>query len=666
MITITYTVANYYIFDSNFFINLHEVLQEPIFEMISKSLHDLDGTAYVTDKVLDEIKTLRYDRSRTVNDELIRFFKVEKIDPDQVDALEARIGKERSPQKTDLSLMVLSDRLGRDGTSLLISDDYKIHTTQEQFGLHFKVMSPSAFFLDASNKVTEGFSRSTYRRLYRQIRRKEMEYMLSRRDTYNLEPKISWLVDNLLGTGSDAQSEDQSRIVSVTENEEVDLAPVYRYVDGEKVRPAKLAPFKGILPHLDFLKETKGTDEEVRILVDNGEFKDALQVVHTASSRLRRHLQEAAIKIDQTDGLKLKQIFAHFLAHYDFMMGFLSLSEGNLLLAEECLDEAAFCALITRDNDDIVKASYIKALIYFSMEDYNEAREQFTTTERLARTLGILDMEFRGAFGKSITAFLTGRKDIADEAIKDVHKMIEEMGMDGTEALMVFADQLYNFGRAAVALAVYNDALESALEWGQADMLQHIEEAIEECHITLKDHGILTNIDLERLIDKANDMAVTCRDAYFKEILTIAQKEVDEMQPLTVQVSDWTTGKDLPAIYKGWFEVVRFVPVREPSDGEQTSDIMHTLVLGHIHGVGTLGIYMKGSEAHTGVERFMARLKDEGEFKILDAPANYRRRYGVRGVVGPKDPSNIEFKRQMAGPMTGKDNVKTTMWSRPS
>jgi hypothetical protein len=197
-------------------------------------------------------------------------------------------------------------------------------------------------------------------------------------------------------------------------------------------------------------------------------------------------------------------------------------------------------------------------------------------------------------------------------------------------------------------------------------MLQHIEDAIEECHITLKDHGILTNIDLERLIDKANDMAVTCRDAYFKEILQIAQKEVEEMKPLTVLVPDWTAGKDLPKMYQGWFEVVRFIPVREPSDGDQTSELMHTLVLGHIHGVGTMGIYLKGAESHTGVERFAVRLKDEGQFKILDAPANYRRRYGVRGVVGPKDPNNIEFKRQMTGPVTGKENVTTKLFSKPS
>ena len=92
---ITHTVATHYIFDSNFFINLHQVLPDPIFDIIAKSLHDLDGTPYVTDPILEEIKTLRYDRNRTVNDELIRFFKVEKVDPAQVDALEARIGKER-------------------------------------------------------------------------------------------------------------------------------------------------------------------------------------------------------------------------------------------------------------------------------------------------------------------------------------------------------------------------------------------------------------------------------------------------------------------------------------------------------------------------------------------------------------------------------------------
>jgi tetratricopeptide (TPR) repeat protein len=657
-------VTTYYIIDSNFFINLHEVYSEPVLPDVAQSIRGIDGVPYVTDLVIDEIRTLRYDRGHAVIDDVKKVFKVEHVQPADVEALEARIGKERSPQRTDLSLMVLADRLGRSGTALLVSDDFKIHTTQEQYNLAFKMLSPAAFFLELSNKVPDGPNRQTYRRLYRHVRRKEMEYMLSRRDTYNIEPKISWLVDNLLGAGSDARSTDQSRIVSVGGNEEVDLAPVYRYVDGEKVRGSKLAPFQRILPFLEFLKETKGADEEVRILVENGELKDALQVVHTATARLRRNLQEASLKVEENDGLKLRQVYAHYLAHYNFMQGFLSLSVGQILLAEECLDEAGFCALITRDNEDIVKASYIKALIYFSMDDYAEAREQFGTTERLARTLGIHELEFRATFGKSITAFLSGRKDLAADAMGDVHRMVEEMGMDGTMALMNFADHLFHFGRAEVALAVYNDALESALEWGQTGELQRIKDAVEECHVALNDAGVATDIGLEELIDKANDMATSCRDAYFKEVQQIAMKEAEEMRSLEVQVPDWTSGKDLPTIYKGWMEVIRFVPVREPSTGSDDAEVMHTLVLGHVHNVGTMGIYLKGSEEHSSVERFNVRLKDDGQFKVLDAPANYRKRYGVRGVIGPKDPANVEIRRQMAVPVAGKEGLKDGLFSK--
>jgi len=652
-------VASYYVFDSNFFINLHQVFPEPVVSHIAESIRALDGAAYVTDLVMDEISTLKYDRTKRVVDDIAKDFKVERINPPDLDALESRIGKERSPQRTDLSLMVLADRLGSQGPAFLVSDDFKIHTSQEQHGLKFKMLSPAAFLLDLSNRVPESYARQTYRRLYRQVRRKEVEYMLSRRDTYNLEPKISWLVDNLLGTGADARSQDQSRIVAVSEKEDVDMAPVYRYVAGEKVRGSKLTPFQRILPHLDFLKESRGANEEVRILVDAGAFKDALQVVQTASSRLRRHLQEAVLQLDETDSMKLKQVYAHYLAHYNFVQGFLSISVGNLMLAEECLDGAAFCALITKDNDDIVKASYIKALIYFSMEDYSESREQFATTERLAKRLGIQEMEFRGVFGKSITAFLTGKKDLAHEAVQDVRRMIEELGMDATHAIRNFADHVYHFGKAEVALAIYNDALECALEWGQTEDVRSIAEAITQCHFTLNDAGITTDIELERLIDKAHDLAQKARTAYFQEIQVIAEQEAMEMKPLDVLVQDWTMGKDLPAIYKGWMEVVKFVPVREPSDGTTgTTGLMHTLVLGYVPNIGTLGIYLKGdTETTTGVERFHARLKEDGQFKVLDAPVSYRRRYGVRGVIGPKEPAHVELRRVMAGTFDYKSDL---------
>jgi len=647
-------VPAHYIFDANFFISINQVYRKPIIGAIAKAVDDQGAKPHVTHLILGEIGTLRYDNRKKVADNVTKFFDVAHIDNLQIEALESKVGKERSPQHPDLSLMVLANKLGKNEDTVLVSDDFKIHTTQVRYNLRFKVISPSAFLLDVSNSAEDKDLRKTFRRLYRQVRRKEMEYMLSRRDTYNVEPKLTWLIDNLLGSGPgvSTRASKQPRVVPITDRLELDLAPIYRHIDGEKVRSSKLTPFENIMPYIDFLKESKGVEEEVRLHVDQGEFKGALQVVRTASSRLSRKLQEASMFVDVMDGLKLRQVFAHYLAHYNFMQAFLSLSIGKVLNAEEYLDSAGFCALVTKDNDDIVKASYIKSLLYFNMEEFGEATEQFGTTERIARTLGMHETEFWAVFGKSISMFLMGDEDGAEVSMIDVHNMVEEFGRETTHALLTFADHLQNFGRAEVAIAVYSEALESALEWGQTDMMHTISESMKHCTATLAHVGAVLDSNLSHLIDKAHDLCEECQEAYFKEVQDIVLQEAEILKPLDLKVKEWTMGKDLPNVYRGWMEVVRFIPMRDISD---KASIKHTLVLGYVPEVGNLGIYLKGTRDHSNLERYMVRLGDDGTFKVLDAPEHYRRRYGVRGVVGVKDSTKIEFKHLMAASLLRED-----------
>jgi tetratricopeptide (TPR) repeat protein len=522
----------------------------------------------------------------------------------------------------------------------LVSDDFKIHTTQMDLGLSFKVVSPSAFLLKLSNSNAAGHDRRLFRRLYRHVRRREIEYMLSRRDTYNIEPKLGWLVDNLLASETGAG---RTRIVKVTEDHEVDFAPVYRYISGEHVRSSKLADFKDILSHLEFLKEYTGTKNEVMIHVEAGEFESAIQLIRTAIARLKLRLQLASTETDVVNGLKLRQVYAHFLTHYYFMIAFLTLSTGDVLNAEERLDDAGFCALITRDVEDILKASYIKSLLYLSVEDHREAREQFEATERLAIGYGSPTSRFRALFGKGLTIFLAGDRKSAERSMEELSHMLKEMGREATHELKEFGDHLYNFGRAELASSVYDEALECAVEWHQADDIREISNRIKQCHAALSSAGHTVDTDLAALVDNIHHLDGKVQKEYFAALNQLMEAEALAAKPLAVTTKEWTRGADLPAEYHGWHESVRVVFLKEK--GEDAS-----LVLVYLKEIGTLGFYMPGNVCTEGMDHFRIRIDDDGYFKILDAPENFRRRYGIRGLIGAKEPAHVEIKRILTAP----------------
>jgi hypothetical protein len=95
-------------------------------------------------------------------------------------------------------------------------------------------------------------------------------------------------------------------------------------------------------------------------------------------------------------------------------------------------------------------------------------------------------------------------------------------------------------------------------------------------------------------------------------------------------------------------EVVKFVPMR---DSPTASEEGHTLIIAYLQDIGNLGIYLRGEQDHTMIEKFKVRLSQEGTFKVLDAPDNYKRRYAIRGVVGSKGEDDIELKHMMSVPL---------------
>ena len=68
------------------------------------------------------------------------------VDEAEVRALASHIGERASPQDVDLSLMILASKLAHEGNKVtLVSDDYKMTTTEEKANLNFETCPPSTF-----------------------------------------------------------------------------------------------------------------------------------------------------------------------------------------------------------------------------------------------------------------------------------------------------------------------------------------------------------------------------------------------------------------------------------------------------------------------------------------------------------------------------------------
>ena len=231
-----------YVVDSNCFIHMGGMASTSILNDLKSALK----TMHVTKGVHGEIQNVRYQRWKqkpNLLSHIMPLLTTHEVSDDQIRGLGAKIGERASPQDVDLSLMVLAHDMQRDGHHvILVTDDFKMAKATEEHQLASEVCPPSTFFERLSTKA-KGKHASELRRLGRRIRAAEMQYAISRRNEYDVQAKITWMVDSLLARGP---AQPAKPVLQADGTAKVDLlSQLHRMINGEEIKTSlrkKLTP----------------------------------------------------------------------------------------------------------------------------------------------------------------------------------------------------------------------------------------------------------------------------------------------------------------------------------------------------------------------------------------------------------------------------------------
>ena len=252
-----------WVVDSNCFIHLGQKGEDEVLADLTSALGG--GKMLITPGVEDEVATVRMRRMEgrpRLLDVLAPVLKSVPVDEADVRALAAKIGERAAPQDVDLSLMVLAHSLGEaGGPVVLVSDDFKMATTAETADLAFDSCPPSTFIERLVENGEDAARDARLRSLSRQVRASEMKYAISRREDYDVQRKLTWMVDSLLDASHDVgtpeEGPDEARLV----------ADLTRTIRGYRVKPKRLealgdlpdvcAPVQRLDAHLGELPEPR-------------------------------------------------------------------------------------------------------------------------------------------------------------------------------------------------------------------------------------------------------------------------------------------------------------------------------------------------------------------------------------------------------------------------
>jgi len=638
-----------HVMDANFFISLAQTRERDAMEKVLDLADGIGWEMHVTEPILEEVKYVRSKGSKVTASKLAQStMKVHPADEKAIASFRTELGGgHRAPQSPDLSLMVLADSLARSGATVrLVSDDFKISTSSRELGEPYAVISPSVFLFSLSREL-KGKDRKLVRHLYKKVRHGEMEYVLSRADMYNVEDKLTWLMDNLLQEVTSPEAGPAPipgahatgpALVVEGKEENANWEALVRHLRGEHVRRGHIKAFDPIMPYLAPLTDLRDDLGEIHKLADSGDLRGGLRFAHEVLKELKSELQLAVGGLDPKDGRKVMRAYAEMLPHLEMVTALLHINLGEVVDCEDHLDNVALLALAAGLVNTVIEANYLEALVHSYREAYEDALDQFRLTTRLAEQAGDDATILRALIGTAVMQLFTEDRDAAEEMMARVNERVEADPRTGSAALEEFGDHFTNFGAIHLASGFYLEALECAVEATEVEDTDRLMGKLRRSRLSmgLEERELAT--ELIALMDMANDIQDQTLLEYFQELEKDLDQAVDRMDdPLEATFDEWSPATKLPDALEEWLDIVRADPLPK---GEGT------ILVSYSPQMGNVGVLITDSVSLPGIEHAQVRLLPTSRVKLVEAPEPFRSGYRLRAIIVLHEGDMYELQRR--------------------
>ncbi len=607
-----------YVVDSNCFIHMGGMASTSI-------LNDLESvlkTMHVTKGVHGEIRNVRYQRWKQ-KPNLLNHIKplltTHEVSDDQIRGLGSKIGERASPQDVDLSLMVLAHDMQRDGHHVvLITDDFKMAKATEEHQLAAEVCPPSTFFERLSTKA-KGKHASELRRLGRRIRAAEMQYAISRRNEYDVQAKITWMVDSLLASASTkpvkatAQSGGESKVNLLNE--------LQRMLEGEDIKTSvrkKLTPLRASCETMMLLEEhvaqlkLKLSEESLDdiIIETQALIADCLENAGIDLAPLNRELVDVA-----------HRFHSRILVRAEMALAIMKRMKGDAVGSHLHLSTALFQA--THVDEDLIEARILARLAVLAL-----STNKFEKAIRLSASslgLGTLNpsMKLKQHIVQVMAQYMAGASQ--EEAMNHAQSMVHADLTMASQALTELGESFLALNRPDFAIELFDEALECVSS--EEKMSEELGELILLAHRAIQDDD--NEIDgLRQVLDQIHQQT----DAQEKQVEDVVE-EVSKRQEDAIELvfsNDW---QDANLVLNDERPLYISSVVGDASEEQ--------LILAQHPSLGSVGIWLP---ARADAPKPGAKITlTNGRVKIAEPPSEVVESYAIRALIAIEFPESLVF-----------------------
>ena len=624
-------MSHTWVIDSNCFIHLGSFAADRFLKDIKGMAHGGKHTFCVTPGVHDEVRTVRFQRWKNkplLLETLAPILTTVPIDEAQIKGLGKLIGERASPQDVDLSLMVLASTLTREGkTVVLVTDDFKMTTTGEKANLGYTTCPPSTF-MQRLAELSSVKSKSAFNSLSRRIRAAEMRYAISRVNEYDIQAKLTWMVDSLITTSQSTPQPPSATKESEPAVEEVVSTALRRVLAGGQIKskhkkalgklPEICAPMVELDAHLARLSsQTYSNDVEGAYRMTMLAFSESLEAVGLGLAPLGEKDAELA-----------NTAIAGYTQRTETALGLMAKMAGDKGAARLHLSRALQAATLIDDEHAEMQGMHQLGLLATSSDDWARAARLFETADRQAVSVGADRLRYLVLSG--ITRHLNHDFSEAKEHISAAHTLVARDKDLACLSLKAIGTSLLSIDQPGLALEILDEAMECAHESENDGETESLAELLLMAHAAMTKIDALHHEGLRDLLDGLNNIESDVEQAFSEKIDAIGERANLHNTPLEDTWSDWQPSKRL--IPDG--EALRVVRSEIDEHG-------HTLIVVHHVEMGALGLWLP--EGRLPVSPGHVLSLGNTRVKVAKPTVELQDAHSIRGLVAVEDSSALDF-----------------------
>lgn len=620
-----------WVVDSNCFIHLGSMAPDSFVRDLGKILPS-EGM-YVTPGVHDEVRNVRFQRWKkqpNLLSSLKPLLTTISVEDSQIRGLASQIGERASPQDVDLSLMVLASKLSKEGREVtLVTDDFKMTTTSQKVNLGFSTCPPSTF-IQRLAEIGPKQARSGLNSLSRRVRAAEMRYAISRAGEYDIQAKLTWMVDSLLDTKGDIKTI-VSNTSETTSNQKL-IRALRKYLLGGDVKKSHINSLGVLTTVCEPIREF---DVFLKSISEKHSISDVAEIYNSGIEEMSQVLESIGLglaPLDESSAEIAHRAIAGHVYRMESALGMLAKMSGNLNLAKLHLARALQSATLIDDRGAEMRAMYQLGLLALVAQKWERAASLFETADRQAQAIKEDRLPYVVCAG--IMNHLAKNHKTANSHIDIAHQIIKEDKKKSASILYNLGSNLLAIDEAGLAIEVLDEAMECAIEVDDRDSMGKLAESMVLANSALTDKESQQNESLRLYIDGLNNLDKSSSEAFEEQISNIEKQAEELAKPLDDTWDDWQpASKLLP-------DNSPLTVIRMEVDEEG-----HNLVVSNHLELGVIGFWLPDGEFSISPGHQLSI--GNSRVKVAAAPEYLRKEHSIRALVAVEKPEEITFSAQI-------------------